>query len=129
MILASCTQAKLPSKSQDSVAVILNGDTIGVNRQTSDALIVIHAKYDSLLSRQRAADSALALLQPKYDSLLRAKQDADYFNTKIVRTRDSLRTALFRDEYKIIKVKYYVSLCMKHPVNDKYLKGWINAIF
>lgn len=38
---------------------------------------------------------------------------------------DSLKTNLFLVSFKIEKVKYYLSICKKNPINNKYLKGWV----
>ena len=94
-LLAACTQTQPREEpAPDSIAIVINGDTMGVNKQTNDAFLLVHSMYDSLL----------------------------YAN-------DSLRVALFRANYKLIRVNYYDSLCIKHPGNDKYLKGWIAALF
>lgn len=44
---------------------------------------------------------------------------------KLKATKDSLGDQLFIAKYKLERVKYYVSICMKNPTNDKFLKGWV----
>lgn len=94
-MFAACTPTQAPpSATPDSIAIVINGDTIGVNQQTNKAFLLVHAKYDSLK-----------------------------------RANDTFRTALFRAKFKLLRVWYYDSLCMRHPNNDKYLKGWIRALY
>lgn len=45
---------------------------------------------------------------------------------KIKVSSDSLKTKLFLSNYKIEKVRFYLSICKRKPTNDKFLKGWIS---
>ncbi len=38
---------------------------------------------------------------------------------------DSLKTALFRANYRISRVKYHLNICLKNKSQDVFLKGWI----
>lgn len=38
---------------------------------------------------------------------------------------DSLKRNLFISNYKIEKVKYYLSICKRNPTQTKFLRGWI----
>jgi hypothetical protein len=113
----ACTQQKITSTqhTDDTVGIVVNGDSLLVDNTTAKAFTIVHAKYDSVIHR---ADSfAIA-----YQHLAAANDTLKHFN-------DSLRTALFRANYKLIRTQYYVNICIKRPVNDKYLKGWIRALF
>lgn len=41
------------------------------------------------------------------------------------RVNDSLYKALFNANYKIERVRYYLSITLRNPTQDKFLKGWV----
>lgn len=38
---------------------------------------------------------------------------------------DSVARLLKLQNFRINRIKYYLNICIKHPKNDKFLKGWI----
>lgn len=114
---AACTQQKITATqhTDDTVGIVANGDSLLVDNATAKAFTLVHEKYDSVIHRA--------------DSLAVAFKHIATINDSLQHFNDSLRTALFRANYKLIRTQYYVNICMKRPVNDKYLKGWIRALF
>jgi len=47
------------------------------------------------------------------------------YQDSIVKVIDTLKTNLFISEYKVEKVKYYLSIVLRNPSQEKFLKGWI----
>lgn len=113
----ACTQQKITATqhTDDTLGIVVNGDSLLVDNATAKAFTLVHFKYDSVIHRADSFANACLQLGVINDSL-------KHFN-------DSLRTALFRANYKLIRTQYYVNICMKRPLNDKYLKGWIRALF
>jgi len=59
------------------------------------------------------------------DSLLQLNQE-HLFAIEIQRKQiDSISKKLFIANYKIERVKYYLSICLRNPKQDKFLKGWV----
>ena len=114
---AACTQQKITATqhTDDTVGIVVNGDSLLVDNATAKAFTLVHEKYDSVIHRADSIALANQYLTVSKDSL-------KHFN-------DSLRTALFRANYKLIRTQYYVNICMKRPANDKYLKGWLRVLF
>jgi|GEM_PF-3064072 len=63
-------------------------------------------------------DSFLVWVSNRFDSLESIIQE----QKSTIRSRDS---ALFEARFKLARVWYYDSLCLKNSRLDKYLKGWI----
>lgn len=117
VFLMACTQQKLPAiqHTDDTLGIVVNGDSLLVDNATAQAFALVHNKYDSVIHRA--------------DSIAFANRYLSMANDSLQHSSDSMRTALFRANYKLIRTQYYVNICMKRPVNDKYLKGWIRALF
>ncbi len=113
----ACTQQKVTvtQHTDDTLGIVVNGDSLLVDNASAQAFALVHTKYDSVIHRA--------------DSIAIASQHFASVNDSLKHCNDSLRTALFRANYKLIRTQYYVNICMKRPVNDKYLKGWIRALF
>lgn len=41
---------------------------------------------------------------------------------------DSVRYALHDANYKLLRIGYYLNICISKPRNDKFLKGWIRRV-
>ncbi len=67
-------------------------------------------------------EQKLPVPNTRYDSLVLELNKNIYAFAK---QRDSLKTKLFLAQYKIEKVKYYLSIVDRKPSQIKYLKGWV----
>ena len=120
--LMSCNDPKQP------IAVITNGDTTLVSPIDDSLYMKMHCKYDSVLNKI-VTISKLGIherdsLQKENDSL------KVIIKTRKLSNCDSLRTALTRANFKVIRVKYYLGLANKnHAKYGVFLRGWINGLF
>lgn len=57
------------------------------------------------------------------DPVTMVAADTTYPYSKII---DSLRNKLFVANFKIERIKYYLKICRKNPVQKKYLMSWIS---
>ena len=110
------------------IAVVSNGDTTMVSPEDDSLFMKLHCKYDSLLNeiKTMATNSINQRdsLQVENDSLKAIIQTTKQTNC------DSLRTALTRANFKVIRVKYYLNLANKNPKKyGVFLKGWLNGLF
>lgn len=72
-------------------------------------------------------DSLLNVFQIKLDQCRLTPVSGQTLELKAcLLTNDSLKTALGLANSKIEKVKYYVNICLKNPVQKKYFFGWIS---
>jgi hypothetical protein len=122
LVVISCNKQKAP------IAVVSNGDTTLVSPIDDSLYMKLQCKYDSLKTEiVNIAENSISerdILQKENDSLKAIIQTNKKSNC------DSLRTALTRANFKVIRVKYYLNLANKNP--NKYgvfLKGWLNGLF
>ena len=84
---------------------------IGITDSRSDTTKIYDTVY---VARKVISIDTLSVCSKPLDSL-------DGLNNTI-RSRDS---ALFEARFKLARVWYYDSLCLKNSRLDKYLKGWV----
>lgn len=118
----SCNDPKRP------IAVVTNGDTTLVSPIDDSLYIKLHCKYDSLenelITIAKGGIQQRDSLQKENDSL------KVIIKTNKLSNCDSLRTALTRANFKVIRVKYYLGLANKNPAKyGVFLRGWINGLF
>lgn len=91
--------------------------------------------------KQPAAQPAAPLVVSSQDStalttrwqLIAAKPDTVFFTDTLYlpgapgnkKQVDSLKTALFNVNYKLEKVKFYISICERNPTQKQFFFGWI----
>ncbi|MEI8142875.1 MAG: putative peptidoglycan-binding domain-containing protein [Chitinophagia bacterium] len=92
----------------------------------------VETKKEEVKIQSVAKDSSsykLLVAEKKYDSLVQViLKTFDSTNNELklsLKQNDSLRFKLFRANYKLNKVRFYVRICMKNPSQDKFLKGWV----
>jgi hypothetical protein len=51
------------------------------------------------------------------------------YDTVVVGRNDSLIRRLNASNYKLARVKFYLTICKKNSSQDKFLKGWLNRVF
>ena len=118
----SCNNPKPP------IAVVSNGDTTLVSPIDDSLYIKLNCKYDSIQNAivliAKKSISERDSLQKQNDSLKAVIKSNKLSNC------DSLRTALTRANFKVIRVKYYLGLANKNPSKyGVFLRGWINGLF
>lgn len=88
-------------------------DTVRVPNKDLGVDTIITADSDTV-----TVDSFLVWVSNRFDSL----ESVIHKQKNTIRSKDS---ALFEARFKLARVWYYDSLCLKNSRLDKYLKGWI----
>lgn len=89
-------------------------------------------KADSL---QKAKDSLLhrfAVISDKYthvlDSVIIENTKLSAQNIELRNDLYSVKTKLFNSNYRLLRIKEYIRICMRNPSQDKFLKGWVRRV-
>jgi hypothetical protein len=71
------------------------------------------------------SDSVAMIPPGNCDSIVIALQEETDRNNRLIKRIDSLNTALFKNKYKVERVKYYLAIVNRKPSQAKFLRGWI----
>lgn len=109
LIVATGCHKKKTSADQKPVFT----DTVRLPNKDLEVETLITTNPDGI-----TVDSFLVFVKNREDSL----QAIIHEQKNAIRSKDS---ALFEARFKLARVWYYDSLCLKNSRLDKYLKGWI----